>query len=62
MAASLVGFADSMGWGIIAEGIESEGELCACQEVGVRWGQGFLLGMPGELGQPHPHHHLGATG
>jgi EAL domain-containing protein (putative c-di-GMP-specific phosphodiesterase class I) len=61
MAASLVGFADSMGWGIIAEGIEREAELCACQEVGVRWGQGFLLGRPGELRADDPCYRLGNT-
>lgn len=49
MAASLVGFADAMGCQVIAEGIERRDELVACQDVGVRWGQGFLLGRPSEL-------------
>jgi EAL domain-containing protein (putative c-di-GMP-specific phosphodiesterase class I) len=33
---------------IIAEGIEREGELKALVDLGIRYGQGFLLGRPAE--------------
>jgi EAL domain-containing protein (putative c-di-GMP-specific phosphodiesterase class I) len=46
LASSLVGFAADINAGVIAEGIETEEELDALQEVGVRFGQGFHLGMP----------------
>ena len=46
LAASLVGFAADINAGVIAEGIETEEELDALQEIGVRYGQGFHLGMP----------------
>ena len=34
---------------IIAEGIEREGERQACVDLGIHYGQGYLLGRPGEL-------------
>ncbi len=46
---SLVGLTDSLGMFLIAEGIEAEEELDALIEVGVHYGQGFLLGRPGEV-------------
>lgn len=46
LASSLVGFAAEINAGVIAEGIETEEELDALQEIGVRYGQGFHLGMP----------------
>jgi len=46
LASSLVGFAADINAGVIAEGIETEEELDALQEIGVRFGQGFHLGMP----------------
>ena len=46
LAGSLVGFAFQMGATIIAEGIETEAELHALREIGVPWGQGFLLARP----------------
>lgn len=49
LAAALVTFAASVGCGIVAEGIEREAELTACREVGVPWGQGYLLGEPAAL-------------
>jgi EAL domain-containing protein (putative c-di-GMP-specific phosphodiesterase class I) len=51
LATALVSFAEGMGIGVIAEGIESEDELDALQEIGVRFGQGFHLGMPAPLGE-----------
>jgi EAL domain-containing protein (putative c-di-GMP-specific phosphodiesterase class I) len=49
LARDLVGFGTSMGAGVIAEGIETIEELDALQEIGVRYGQGFHLGMPEPL-------------
>lgn len=46
---SLVGLTDSLGMFLIAEGIEAEEELDALIEMGVHYGQGFLLGRPGEI-------------
>lgn len=34
---------------VVAEGIESEGELEYLQQLGVQFGQGYLLGRPGPL-------------
>ncbi len=49
MARALKSFADSMGSKIIAEGIETERERRACIELGIHYGQGFLLGRPAPL-------------
>ena len=46
MARALKAFADKIGSTIIAEGIEREGELRALIELGIDYGQGFLLGRP----------------
>lgn len=46
LAGDLVTFAHQMGAGVIAEGIETVEEIDALQEIGVRFGQGFHLGMP----------------
>jgi EAL domain-containing protein (putative c-di-GMP-specific phosphodiesterase class I) len=54
MARALKGFADRIGSRIIAEGIETEGERQACSELGIDYGQGYLLGMPGPLGSFDP--------
>jgi EAL domain-containing protein (putative c-di-GMP-specific phosphodiesterase class I)/GGDEF domain-containing protein len=51
---SLVTFAASVGSHLIAEGIETEAELATLRELGVRFGQGFLLGRPSE---PFPADH-----
>lgn len=51
LASSLVGFAADIDAGVIAEGIETEEELDALREIGVRFGQGFHLGMPLPLGE-----------
>jgi EAL domain-containing protein (putative c-di-GMP-specific phosphodiesterase class I) len=48
MARALKAFADKMESTIIAEGIEREGELKTCIELGIDYGQGFLLGRPAE--------------
>jgi EAL domain-containing protein (putative c-di-GMP-specific phosphodiesterase class I) len=49
LAAGLIGFARELPAEVIAEGIETSGELEALQELGVRYGQGFFLAAPGEL-------------
>lgn len=43
---SLVAFADRVGAKLIAEGIETESELATLREIGVKYGQGYLLSTP----------------
>jgi len=49
MARALKTFADKMDSQIIAEGIEREGEQQACVDLGIDYGQGFLLARPAPL-------------
>ncbi|WP_461209968.1 EAL domain-containing protein [Desulfocurvus sp. DL9XJH121] len=44
---TLVTFSDNIGCSLIAEGIESEGELISLMRMGVHYGQGFFLSRPG---------------
>jgi EAL domain-containing protein (putative c-di-GMP-specific phosphodiesterase class I) len=46
MTRALKAFADRIGSTIIAEGIEKEGELQALLDLGIEYGQGYLLGRP----------------
>jgi EAL domain-containing protein (putative c-di-GMP-specific phosphodiesterase class I) len=46
LAAALVGFARETGAQIVAEGVETHGELTVLQELGVDAAQGYLLGQP----------------
>ena len=46
MSRALKAFADKIGSTIIAEGIEREAELRALRELGIEFGQGFLLARP----------------
>jgi EAL domain-containing protein (putative c-di-GMP-specific phosphodiesterase class I) len=46
MARALKTFADRMGSTIIAEGIEREDERRTLIDLGIDYGQGFLLGRP----------------
>jgi EAL domain-containing protein (putative c-di-GMP-specific phosphodiesterase class I)/FixJ family two-component response regulator len=46
LVAGLASFADSTGTRLIAEGIETEEELAAVRRLGIRLGQGYLLGRP----------------
>ena len=46
MARALKAFADKIGSTIIAEGIEREAELRTLVELGIEYGQGFLLARP----------------
>jgi len=49
LATALIAFGAEMGTTIVAEGIETEAELEALRSLGVRYGQGYHLGRPGEL-------------
>jgi EAL domain-containing protein (putative c-di-GMP-specific phosphodiesterase class I) len=51
LIAAVVAFASEMEITVIAEGIETEAELDALTELGIRYGQGFHLGMPAPLDQ-----------
>jgi len=55
MARALKAFADKIGSTLIAEGIEREGELGALVDLGIDYGQGFLLGRPATLVAPAAH-------
>ncbi|MEW1807833.1 EAL domain-containing protein [Pseudarthrobacter sp. NPDC080039] len=46
LAACLVDFTDQIGITLVAEGIETVGELKTLTELGISAGQGFLLGRP----------------
>ncbi len=48
MARAVKSFADKMEATVIAEGIESEDELRALIDLGITWGQGYLLGRPAD--------------
>ena len=43
---ALLSFAGDVGAQVIAEGIEEPDELSALKDLGVPWGQGYLLGRP----------------
>lgn len=47
MVTATVSFCNAVGAVLIAEGIESEDDLEVLQRLGVRFGQGYLLGHPG---------------
>jgi EAL domain-containing protein (putative c-di-GMP-specific phosphodiesterase class I) len=49
LARALITFAEEIGATMIAEGIETQGELEALQELGVAYGQGFHLARPARL-------------
>ncbi|MHB8245998.1 MAG: sensor domain-containing phosphodiesterase [Acidimicrobiales bacterium] len=49
LATALVSFADATEAQILAEGIETPGELDAVRHLGVTYGQGYLLGRPAPL-------------
>jgi EAL domain-containing protein (putative c-di-GMP-specific phosphodiesterase class I) len=57
LAAALSQLARSLGWSVIAEGIETEEELEFCLDTGIGFGQGYLLGRPAPLpGRNEPEH------
>lgn len=49
LVAAAATFARSVDATLVAEGIETDGELAALREIGVHHGQGYLLGRPGQL-------------
>lgn len=49
LADGLLTYGNRMGVRLVAEGIETEAELKTLQEIGIKIGQGFYLGRPGEL-------------
>jgi EAL domain-containing protein (putative c-di-GMP-specific phosphodiesterase class I)/CheY-like chemotaxis protein len=46
LAAGLISFANQCGASIVAEGIESQGQLTALRALGVSYGQGYFLSPP----------------
>lgn len=50
LAAALTGFARDTGCDVVAEGVETEAERTVLRELGVKAGQGYLLGRPASLG------------
>ena len=49
LIARLTSYGDEIGMEVVAEGIETEAELETLRALGVRNGQGFLLGRPGPI-------------
>jgi len=49
LASALISFAEELGMEVVAEGIETVEELETLVELGVPFGQGFLLGRPAPL-------------
>jgi len=49
LTSAVVAFADQVGISVVAEGIETVDELDAVADLGIRYGQGFHLGMPAPL-------------
>lgn len=43
---ALHGMSQSMGFDVVAEGVETEAELAVLQDIGIEKAQGFLLGRP----------------
>lgn len=54
LVAGIVYFAQKSGCRLVAEGIEEEPERAILQELGVHYGQGFLLGVPADLEHAPP--------
>ncbi len=48
LVVGLLHFARASNWHVIAEGIETAAELATLRALDVRFGQGFLLGKPGD--------------
>lgn len=51
---ALMALSDTTGSEVVAEGIETMAELNALKGLGVRLGQGFLLGRPAPVLVPSP--------
>jgi EAL domain-containing protein (putative c-di-GMP-specific phosphodiesterase class I) len=48
----LVAFSSQIGAAVVAEGIETREELRGLQQIGVTFGQGYLLGAPAPMPRP----------
>lgn len=46
LAACMVDFAEQIGTGLVAEGVETREELQVLTDLGISAGQGYLLGRP----------------
>ncbi len=55
LSTCLARFADEINAEVVAEGIETVGELDTLRALGIRWGQGFYLGRPALLPAPDAH-------
>lgn len=51
LAVALTSFAGAIDAKIIAEGVETEGQLAAMRSLGIQLGQGYHLGRPGSMEQ-----------
>lgn len=51
LTSAMVRFAADTHSSVVAEGVETPGEMAALRELGVGYGQGFLLGRPADLGE-----------
>ncbi len=49
LVSTMVAFADKASTTVVAEGIETRAQLEILRELGVEYGQGFLLGRPGRM-------------
>ena len=49
MAAALTAFADGIEATVVAEGIETPAHVAAARKLGIRYGQGYLLGRPAPI-------------
>jgi EAL domain-containing protein (putative c-di-GMP-specific phosphodiesterase class I) len=52
LARALLTFADDVGAQVIAEGIEEPADMYTLQDLGVPFGQGYLIGLPAPLPKP----------
>jgi EAL domain-containing protein (putative c-di-GMP-specific phosphodiesterase class I) len=53
LASALVAFAGEIGGVIVAEGVETQGELLALKALGIAAAQGYLLARPGPMSALH---------
>jgi EAL domain-containing protein (putative c-di-GMP-specific phosphodiesterase class I) len=51
---AVVGMAQALELGVVAEGVETEQQLHCLRELGCEWAQGFLFGRPGEAARIPP--------
>jgi EAL domain-containing protein (putative c-di-GMP-specific phosphodiesterase class I) len=61
MTRAVKDFAGKADAAVIAEGIEREGELVAVKEMGIEYGQGYLLGRPADTFQAPTLSRIGAN-